>query len=217
MSDYKMGHNCQIVGLSDIYKKYFKEPQESNGFFIEVGSYDGFEFSNVWGLTELNWSGIMIEPNPISFAQLQQRFKDNNNIKCINIAIGKQEKAKLWMRHAISTTSEHQNELYKEAQWFNGMEQVIDVDMIGLDKLLMQEKCPLNFEVLVVDVEGIEMSVLETFSIDLWKPKMCIVEAQENHHMPGFDHEAKAVNEYFDKFNYEKIYSDEINNIYVRR
>jgi len=214
---YRMGINCQVVGLSDIYTKYFGEAGINKGFFVEVGAYNGEDWSNTIGIVEVGWSGIEIEPNPINFAQLQQRFINNNNIKCINIAIGKQEKAKLYMRHAISTTSEHQNELYKEAQWFNGMEQVIDVDMIGLDKLLMQEKCPLNFEVLVVDVEGIEMSVLETFSIDLWKPKMCIVEAQENHHMPGFDHEAKAVNEYFDKFNYEKIYSDEINNIYVRR
>lgn len=212
-----MAHNCQIPTLPEIYEKYFGNSLEFRGFFCEVGSFDGYEWSNVWPLAELNWIGIMVEPNPISFAQLQQRYKDNNNIKCIDIAVGKQEKAKLWMRHAISTTSDHQNELYKEAHWFNGMEQVIDVNMIGLDKLLIQEKCPLDFQVLVVDVEGTEMSVLETFSIDLWKPKMCIVEAQENHHMIGFDHEAKAVNEYFEKANYIKIYSDEINNIYVRQ
>jgi len=214
---YRMGTNCQVVGLSDIYTKYFGEAGINKGFFVEVGAFDGEGWSNIAGLIDVGWFGIEIEPNPISFAQLQQRYKDNNNIKCINIAIGKQEKAKMWMRHAISTTSEYQNELYKQASWFNGMEQVIDVNMIGLDKLLMQEKCPLDFDVLVIDVEGVEVEVLETFSIDLWKPKLCIVEAQENHHMSGFDHEAKAVNEYFDKAGYIKIYSDEVNNIYVRR
>lgn len=44
---------------------------KTNGFFVEVGALDGFGASNTFFFEkERNWSGILIEPNPIEFIKM---------------------------------------------------------------------------------------------------------------------------------------------------
>ena len=51
-----------------------------------------------------------------------------------------------------------------------------------LDTLMEKIEVPKGFDVLVVDVEGKEPEVFETFELDEWKPKMLIVELEDEHH-----------------------------------
>jgi hypothetical protein len=55
---YTVAHNCQIENLPNIYKEYFGE--EYIGFFIELGAYDGYNYSNTCGLADLGWQGIYV-------------------------------------------------------------------------------------------------------------------------------------------------------------
>lgn len=42
--------------------------KKENGVFVEVGALDGFGASNTWFFEkERNWSGLLIEPNPVEF------------------------------------------------------------------------------------------------------------------------------------------------------
>ena len=51
--------------------------QRSNGIFFEVGALDGITYSNTLGLEIIrNWTGILVEPDPASFAKLL-RLKRN--------------------------------------------------------------------------------------------------------------------------------------------
>jgi hypothetical protein len=81
---------------------------------------------------------------------------------------------------------------------------------------LEKTNAPVGFDILSIDTEGSEEEVLLTFDINKYKPKIVIVEVSEHHPLEGFNRHAMAINEYFYKANYTKIYSDEINNIYVR-
>jgi FkbM family methyltransferase len=213
MSFYQMGNNAQIEGLSEIYEKYFG--QKTDGTFVEIGAYNGYEWSNTWGLMQLGWIGVEIEPNPIMFQQLVNNC--SSNIICYNYAVGKNSTCKLHLSGAISTTSEEQVNIYTECDWFTGHEQIIEVPMITLEQILDDAGIVKGeFDVLVVDTEGTELEVLETFDIEKWKPKLCLIEAHELHPIQGFNRNAQKINEYFEKHNYTKIYCDIINNIYVR-
>jgi FkbM family methyltransferase len=213
MPFYQVGNNVQINGLSEIYQKYLGE--KTNGTFVEIGAYDGYEWSNTWGLMQLGWSGVEVEPNPIMFQQLVSNCA--SNVICYNLAIGKSSICKLHLSGAISTTSEEQVNIYKECDWFTGYEQIIEIPMITLDQLLEDAKIiNSGFDVLVIDTEGTELEVLETFDIEKWKPKLCLIEAHELHPTKGFNRNAQKINEYFEEHNYKKIYCDIINNIYVR-
>lgn len=46
--------------------------QKTNkGFFVDIGAHDGVESSNTYALEKAGWTGICIEPNPVSFEKLR--------------------------------------------------------------------------------------------------------------------------------------------------
>ncbi len=52
---------------------------KKNGVFVEVGALDGFGASNTYFFEkERNWSGLLIEPNPIEFGKM------NNNPRALS-------------------------------------------------------------------------------------------------------------------------------------
>lgn len=53
-----------------IYENLFKN--KTNGFFVDIGAYDGESTSNSLFFENLGWSGICIEPNPVMFDQLKK-------------------------------------------------------------------------------------------------------------------------------------------------
>ena len=59
-----------------VVRKYFKGL--CGGTYLELGALDGVRFSNSH-LFEFGfgWSGVLIEPNPASFAKLQQNRPNN--------------------------------------------------------------------------------------------------------------------------------------------
>lgn len=79
----------QIPNLDSIYQKYFTRffgiPYQ--GFFVEVGAYDGESYSNTSGLADSGWNGLYIEPVFEYYNKCLIRHK-NNSVKVINCAIG---------------------------------------------------------------------------------------------------------------------------------
>src|SRR5689334_24222072 len=52
-------------------------PGVTNGYFLDVGSADGFLNSNTWALEQRGWDGICIDPFPSNMAGRKcQMFKD---------------------------------------------------------------------------------------------------------------------------------------------
>lgn len=55
---------------------------QTGGFFIEVGALDGETFSNtLYFEKSLGWKGLLIEPNPESFAQLSSKNRKAYSIQ----------------------------------------------------------------------------------------------------------------------------------------
>jgi FkbM family methyltransferase len=50
------------------YENYFKDKE--NGFFVDIGAYDGECDSNSLFFENLGWSGICVEPNPEMFEKM---------------------------------------------------------------------------------------------------------------------------------------------------
>ena len=41
---------------------------ERNGFYVDIGAFDGIHFSNTYTFEQIGWRGICVEPNPEIFA-----------------------------------------------------------------------------------------------------------------------------------------------------
>jgi len=127
---------------------------KSNGFFLEIGAYDGIQTSNTYTLEKfLNWSGICIEANKEVF----ERLKQNRN--CINI-------------HAAA--SNYDGLCNFGGDRINGGSTV--VSCYTLDTILIQNNAPKEIDYISIDVEGHELDILRSFNFKNWDIKLFTIE-----------------------------------------
>jgi FkbM family methyltransferase len=216
---YDTVETCQIENLSEIYEQYFGYP--SKGYFVEVGAYDGEFASNTSCLADHGWEGLYIEPIYDHYLKCMKRH-DKNNVTVANVAIGLEEGEKtIYYGDTLTTLDEDQVNRYSEIDWARHIKFSETVcDQMRLDTLMEKIEVPKEFDVLVVDVEGKESEVFQTFDLSEWNPKMLIVELEDEH--PSFQkyetliNDIKNLREYISDKGYVEIFKDHINTVFVR-
>ena len=216
---YKVSKSCQINTLNDIYTKYFGYP--SKGYFVEVGAYDGEFVSNTSCLADHGWQGLYVEPIYDHYLKCLDRH-DKNDVIVANVAIGLEEgETTIYYGDTLTTLDKDQVQRYSEMDVFQHISFSTTVcDQMRLDTLMEKIEVPKEFDVLVVDVEGKEAEVFETFELDEWKPKMLIIELEDDH--PSFQKYEDLVNrikdlrQYILDKGYVEIFKDHINTVFVR-
>lgn len=207
---YKPYGDCQVVGLGQIYAGVFG--YKTDGVFVEIGAYDGLTTSNTAFLADLGWTGLYAEPMPEMFEQCCINHRNQPKICVINCLVG--DGSKIQIMH------NHPQHLYTGspvlAKAFHAIVDRGILTSIRLDELLPLYGIKPNFDILSIDVEGMEMDVLSAFSSDVWMPKLIIIEAHEFSDDCALNCNAKAINTWMTLNNYQRIYADHINNIYVR-
>lgn len=211
-------YRCQIPILMDLYEESFG--YHDRGYFVELGAFDCRQWSNCWSLAMAGWTGVFVEPQPEYIEHCERRFGDNPKISIVEAAISIEAGvADLWLGDSLATISKRRVEEYDKSEVFGhfkiGERETVEVATMTLNKLLENEQAPQGFEVLSIDVEGSEMDVLFGFTIDYWSPQMVIVEAHEQAKEEIMNYRATFINDYFRRYGYTKIYSDNINNIYI--
>lgn len=214
---FSVGPGCQVENMGGLLEKYLGPIEE--GFFLEIGAYDGLTHSNTVGLVKRGWSGVLVEPNPESASKIRESYAEYPRITLEESAVGREEETylKLWLAGPLSSTSNTVVERYATLAW--AMPSVsgksIQVKSTTVDALLRKHRPP-RLDLVVVDVEGGEEDVFAGFSISHWKPEMIIVELVENH--PDFanlrEHSARV---YLDILaaGYVPIFKDSINTVFV--
>lgn len=210
---------CQITSLPEIYQDVFGE-QES-GTFVEIGAFDGYQWSNVQPLVSLGWSGLMVEPHPEFVSKCSRRFADNPNIQVCDYAIGCYNGPGILYLGGSGTTLEIETVIsYSQIDWarINNLNPPTwkEVKVRTLDTLLSEYGICAGFDVLSLDVEGGEMAALAGFSIRTWHPKLMIIETHEMNLDRRLSFKSEAVDWFVLPAGYAKLYADEINTIYIR-
>ncbi len=212
-------HKCQIPNLAEIYENYLG--YKKDGSFVEVGAFDGLSWSNTFGLAVAGWKGIFFEPQPDYYIQCQKNYEDFPNIKIINSCVGDHiGKIKLYTGYSLATTDLESLKEYNKIDWFKGVldeNKHVESNIDTLDNFLEKENFNEEFDVLGIDVEGAEYSVLKGFTISKWKPKLVIIELHEDNQYDSLKKDLKEILDYFEKNEYEKVYKDENNSIFVHK
>lgn len=216
---FKQEKSCQIPNLGFIYEEIFG--QLTTGHVVEVGAYDGIFLSNSSCLIEQGWRGLLVEPVDHLAEACRQRYKSNENVKILQIAVGAgQGYADLFYMDTMSSMSQELKAEYETKDWAQRSlreSRTIRVDVDSLDNILEGENTPPSFEVLIVDVEGMETAVFAGLTLDRWKPKMLIVELADFHpDLKTNRAESFQLAEDITKQGYRVIYKDHINTIFVR-
>lgn len=187
-----------------IYSQYYedgmiREALESvgvieNGFFVDVGSWDGVYLSNTFYLIErFKFNGICIESNTERHNQALENLK-KFNVKCINTLISIEEDN-------------------------------------SLDFILQKNDCPKEFDLLSIDIDGIDWWIWK--SLENFSPKVVIMEYNANHNncsIINYDKNYEHINNinYYgatppalkllaDYKNYDLVGMNKLNMIFIRK
>ncbi len=133
--------------------------EKRNGYFIDVGAFDGIRMSNTLLLeSKYKWTGICIEGNPQIYKELALNRKAVCILQCINgvegeivfqdregrsgIVLGESEVASLPANTGLGE---------------------IRMNAVPLQKILNEYNSPKTIDYLSIDVEGSEESILTSF------------------------------------------------------
>lgn len=216
---YKRPYKCQIPTLPIIYEETFG--YITDGTFVDVGAYDGYQWSNTYELAVLGWAGVCIEPHPAYYAKCLWHYLDNPKMEVLNCAVSDfTGEAELRLAGSLSTISTDMVKTYQQTKGFHTFyaekDEYHTVKVDTLDNILQRLNIEPQFQVLSIDVEGSEMAVLNGFSLRHWWPHLAIVETYARSDEKALAHIHEPIDEYFTGAGYRIVYEDHINSIYRR-
>lgn len=139
------------------------------GFYVDIGAYHPYKFSNTYWAYKRGWSGINIEPNQEGYlALMKHRGRDIN--LCCGIAdhSGKLDYYE-FETSAFNTFDKTEFEGKRLPQ------RIISVPVYRLDELFEKNSVE-KIHFMDIDVEGLEMSVLKSNNWDKYRPEFILVE-----------------------------------------
>lgn len=192
-----------------IYNAFDGKP---DGYFIEVGAFDGYQYSTTYGLECMGWTGLLIEGIPERAKSCAERRK---HARVVNAALSRKgstgtasftvtEDPYGGMLSYLNTTHQHL------AGITNAKKTSVTVPLTTMDDLLAQEPPPGGeIDVASIDVEGGELPLLQGFDLHKHRPKLLLLEENSR----GAD---PALANYMSTQPYVNMGWIEFNAIYVR-
>lgn len=148
-----------------------------NGFFVEFGATDGVRLSNTWLLeTELDWTGICAEPNPVMFEQLRANRRCMTSTACIGGVSGQNVEfilADAFGGIADFAMADHHAQRRDD---FRRDGKTMRVTTVSLEDFLVAHDAPREIDYMSIDTEGSEYEILRHFPFDQWSIRLITVE-----------------------------------------
>ena len=180
-----------------------------DGFFVDIGAYDGVSISNTKFLEDLGWDGICVEPHPNVFKKLIE----NRKCKKVNCAIWNENTEVNFLSLSGYTEmlsgiyesydSRHHQRVLNELQLYGGNSELIKINANTFDTLVDIT----NIDFLSIDTEGSELQILEQINFEKFDIKLICVE--NNFHEKKFD-------DFFNKKGYELYSRINIDYLYAK-
>ncbi|MEK6700803.1 MAG: FkbM family methyltransferase [Planctomycetota bacterium] len=181
-----------------------------DGFFIEVGAFDGWNYSTTYAFEAIGWKGLLIEAIP---ERCEVCRKGRAGSRVVNAALSRRGSAGDatftivqdhygGMLSYNTTTPDHLGDLRQ-----GGFRtRPVTVPLTSMDALLEGHKGEIDFA--SIDVEGGEADVLDGFDLDRWKPKVLLIEDNNRNNA--------AVRAHMQRFPYRFAGWLFVNAVYVR-
>jgi len=200
----------QDLNVIEFYKS------KKNGYFVEIGAFDGIGLSNTYMLEKYyDWKGICVEPIPSEFNKLVK----NRSALCYNKAVYGVSNTK--MTFAIKgfgpcsglveslDKSIVVNNVVHERGIHHDLQEVIEVDTITFTDLLNNANAPNFIEYLSLDTEGSELTILN--SLDFNKYTFGVIDVEHNYVEPR----RTLIRNLLEKNNYSFIKENNVDDHYV--
>lgn len=163
------------INIRRILSSKFKIRSEYKGFYVDVGAFHPFKFSNTYNFYLAGWHGINVEPNPVNFKLISQFRPNDINI---NMGISQQEELlsyHMYDRPAFNTFCEITASELRKRKDLELLE-VRKIETTTLSNLLMINAPIQEIDFLSIDTEGFDLKVLSSLDFSKWAPKIICIE-----------------------------------------
>jgi FkbM family methyltransferase len=175
--------------MNEFYSQYGEEKilsqffgDKTHGFLVDIGAMDGITYSNSRYLIQSkSWSGVLVEPHPEYFQNLQKLYNNNANITLLNCGCFNVETELDF--HLYSTDTDRSNgsvsTISKDFKNHiinrHGDEyrETIKINTVTLNNIIKNHK---NIDFLSIDAEGVDMEVLSSNDWTKNRPSLVCVE-----------------------------------------
>jgi FkbM family methyltransferase len=151
------------------------------GFYVDVGCFDPFQFSNTLALYSRGWRGLVVDGNPAAIRRFQ-RCRPRDTAVCAICSNVEGPVTFAVSRHPEMSTISRDFETSRINP--ADVEQRVQHEAVRLQTLLERHDVPRRFELLSIDVEGHDYEVLTSFDIEAFRPRVVIVE-MHGYRLPG--------------------------------
>lgn len=160
-------------GLSDIIASYY--PPGYRGHAVDVGASDGQSVNTSYGLEVVRgWTVLSVEPNPEFWEWLELHRRPVERCACADFTGSATLTINVDGPEAYSTIGEVPAKgLAQYHDW-----KQIEVPVRTVEELLAKYEFP-KLDLLCVDTEGTELSVLKGVDLKKWRPKVIVTECWE--------------------------------------
>lgn len=217
MSWYQVSETCQIPDLPRLLESRFG--RKADGVFVEIGAFDGDYVSNTSGLADMGWTGFYVEPVPEYFERCKTRHVANDAVTVSRYAVGASPgEVDLYVGGVLTTARDDVKGIFDRLDWSRGLvtDSKVTAPMVTLERFLEDMGVGPGFDLLSVDVEGLEWDVFRVFDIRRWSPGMVIVELHdENDDYLDIRADCASLAEYFWENDYKVVWKDLSNTVYV--
>jgi FkbM family methyltransferase len=170
------GYKAQF-GEDRLLDEYFGGKRD--GFFVEIGAYDGVRMSNTFFFEQQGWSGILVEADAALAEQCRIARPRSTVLHCAIVGPDAPDMVTFQVSEDWKSLSSLSFDASRRAQLerLSGGFRISEVSVPGrtMDSILEANGVG-QIDFVTIDVEGHEWDVLRGFSIDRWKPGIVIVE-----------------------------------------
>jgi FkbM family methyltransferase len=197
--------------------RYFEDnPEKINGtgVLLDIGAFDGRNFSNSLAMIEKGWKACLVEASSFSFSKCYMEHRLRENVTLVNTVLtANSEQNKLIefyeSPNSAVSTLDGNNLWYKEDTKEYLKHRKIYTTSIGfMDFMAWCDVSGFNkIDFLTIDVEGISADFSMMFDPDKYQTSLVCVEK---------DKKDEEIIQYYSKFGFKKIYNSSENIIIGR-
>ncbi len=153
------------------------------GRLLEIGACDGKFQSITCGLLDAGWEGVLVEPNPQNFLELQRNYGNNPGVRLVNAAVFDRDGlVNFWndggvavSNHGVSTVMASHADTFKDRVSYTAY----TMSAVSIRTLLRIFHEPFNF--ILIDAEGADARILKSMQLaDMHDTEVIYVETARN-------------------------------------
>ena len=143
------------------------------GFYVDVGCNDPIHHSNTYRLYQLGWRGIAIDADQ-DLVEKYAKIRPRDTV--VAALVSDLERGMDF--HVFEGTEVSTVDLPSAKIWGESKEvlEIRKLESRTLNKILDECKCPTEFELLKIDVEGHDAAVLRSVDLGKYRPRIILIE-----------------------------------------